>query len=423
LTPIGRHNSAELFGRLVEPACRHDPYPVYAEILRQGPLWIDRVPAAVIGGYRDCEALLRDPRLSAERWRYAGSMPSSGAIPYDAPTSLWQPSFLTLDPPDHDRMRRLVSKAFNANTIARLEGNIRALVDQLMDRAAQGDVFDVVSGLAYPLSVTVICRLLGIPEQEEYLFHGWSSQLALFVDGLVLAAAGSERTHDWLPATIEMHRYIGELVTQRKDTPGDDLITALLAIQDAGDTITTDELVATIVLLLVTGHETRPSHTRPQPGHQVVRPRRVPPQAQPRVAETLPGDPPPHHDRRQRAPNRSHTTRRPWTRGASTPRRTGQAIARPTTTGHRSGRRTRHGGRRRRETLVRRPPTAGSARHPPATGSAGGRRASRRRRGRGSHGCRWWGRRRRATGRPGRLAGSRPGRRAGTPAPVRRWRR
>jgi cytochrome P450 len=246
----------DLFAELLNPAYRHDPYPVYDRIRRRGPLWIEQMPAAVVGGYRDCEQLLRDPRLSAERWRYASSTMDRQAIPEDAPTSLWQPSFLTLDPPDHTRMRRLVTKAFNVSTVNRLEPLIGALVDELLDRAGDAPTFDVIDGLAYPLPVTLICRLLGVPEHEEYLFHGWSSQLSLFVDGLALAAAGSARTFDWLPATIEMHRYVEDLIEQRRADPGDDLISDLLAIEDAGDALTADELISTVILLLVTGHET-----------------------------------------------------------------------------------------------------------------------------------------------------------------------
>lgn len=247
-----------LFGRLLDPSTRADPYPIYAEIRRDGPLWIEHMPAAVVGGYRDCEALLRDPRLSAERWRYAGStgMDDDVEIPLDAPASLLQPSFLSQDPPDHTRLRRLVSKAFNTGTVARLEPAIAALIDELLDRAADRDTFDVVAGLAYPLPVTVICRLLGVPVEDEHLFHRWSAQLIRFVDGLALAAAGVESKFDWLPGMIEMHRYVEDLVTARRAEPRDDLISALLAIEDAGDTLDEDELVSTIVLLLVTGHET-----------------------------------------------------------------------------------------------------------------------------------------------------------------------
>lgn len=251
-----RSADAELFARLLDPAVRHDPYPVYALIRDLGPLWIEHMPAAVVAGYADCEALLRDPRLSAERWRYAGSTVAEDDIPWDAPVSLYQPSFLSLDPPDHTRMRRLVAKAFNATAVAKMETEVASLVSHFLDQAAETDTFDVVRGLAYPLPVTVICRLLGVPVADEHLFHSWSVQLTRFVDGLALAAAASETETDWLPGMIEMHRYVEELVALRRARPRDDLISELLAIEDAGDTLSEEELASTIVLLLVTGHET-----------------------------------------------------------------------------------------------------------------------------------------------------------------------
>lgn len=247
---------ADLFGRLFDPAVRPDPYPVYAELRRRGPVPLDHMPAVVVAGYQDCEALLRDPRLSAERWRHASSTMDEDDIPWDAPSSLWQPSFLSLDPPDHTRMRRLVARAFNPRAVARLESEVARLVDELLDRAEPGEPYDVVGSLAYPLPVTVICRMLGVPVADEPLFHRWSSQLARFVDGLALAATGSEDRFDWLPGMIEMLRYAEDLVAARRKRPGDDLISALLSIEEDGDRLTRDELVSTIVLLLVTGHET-----------------------------------------------------------------------------------------------------------------------------------------------------------------------
>ncbi|GAA3435559.1 hypothetical protein GCM10018954_051660 [Kutzneria kofuensis] len=149
-----------------------------------------------------------------------------------------------------------MTKAFTVHTVTRLEPAIADLVDRLVDEAADRDTFDVIADLAYPLPVTVICRMLGVPAADEHLFHRWSSQLARFVDGLALAAAGSDDKFDWMSGTIEMHRYIEDLVALRRVDPRDDLVSDLIAIEDAGDVLTADELVSTIVLLLVTGHET-----------------------------------------------------------------------------------------------------------------------------------------------------------------------
>jgi cytochrome P450 len=242
---------AKLLGELLDPASRPDPYPIYTELRQASPLWIDPMSAAVVAGYDDCEALLRDPRLSAERWRRGGSLD----LPADAPSSVRQPWFLSLDPPDHTRLRRLVSKAFTARRVAELEPYIAGLVDDLLDAAAERNTVDVVADLAYPLPVAVICRLLGVPVADEHLFHRWSAQLSRLVDGLA-AMVGGAAAPDWVPGMVEMHRYVHELVAARRTAPGDDLISALLAVEDGGETLSRDELVATVVLLLVAGHET-----------------------------------------------------------------------------------------------------------------------------------------------------------------------
>lgn len=248
----------DLVGKLLDPASRADPYPVYAGFRALGPVWIDEISALVVTGYRDCETLLRDPRLSAERWRHFDEARESDPYPAGAPSSVRQPWFLSMDPPDHTRLRRLVSHAFTARTVARLEPYVTRLVDDLLDRACERDTFDVVSGLAYSLPVTVICHLLGVPAADERLFHGWSAQLTRQLDGFSNPAdETSEAAERWAGGLVELHRYVNELVADRRWSPRrDDLISELLAAEDGGDVLSHDELVSTIVLLLVAGHET-----------------------------------------------------------------------------------------------------------------------------------------------------------------------
>lgn len=252
-----RASDSDLFAQLLDPAVRHDPYPVYAQIRARGPLWIERMPAAVIAGFDECESLLRDPRLSAERWRHAGSTVAEDDIPWDAPLSLYQPSFLSLDPPEHTRLRRLVAKAFTPSAVARMVPQVESLIDDLLRDAIDCATFDLVRALAYPLPVTVICRMLGVPIEDECLFHAWSFGLTRFVDGLALATAGAaEDAGSWLPDMIEMHRYVEDLVDTRRAKPRDDLISALITVADGDDKLSAEELASTVVLLLVTGHET-----------------------------------------------------------------------------------------------------------------------------------------------------------------------
>ncbi|MEV0379478.1 cytochrome P450 [Nonomuraea sp. NPDC050643] len=245
-----------LVGRLLDPASRPDPYPIYAEFRAHGPVWIKELSALVVTGYRDCETLLRDPRLSAERWRHFNP-DQTDPYPPDAPSSVRRPWFLSLDAPDHTRLRRLAAGAFTARTVARMEGSVARLVDELLDRVADWDRFDLLSGFAYPLPVTVICRLLGVPPADERLFHGWSAQLTRLLDGFSDPGDGDGGTPEWVLGTVEMHRYVNELVADRRKSPRrDDLISELLAAEYGGDVLSHDELVSTIVLLLVAGHET-----------------------------------------------------------------------------------------------------------------------------------------------------------------------
>ncbi|MEV4361376.1 cytochrome P450 [Nonomuraea sp. NPDC049625] len=243
-----------LVGKLLDPASRPDPYPIYAEFRARGPVWIEEMSSLVVTGYRDCETLLRDPRLSAERWRFF--QPDGAADPYpaDAPASVRRPWFLSLDPPDHTRLRRLVSSAFTTRTVARMEDSVTRLVDECLDRAGEGETFDVMSGLAYSLPVTVICRMLGVPQADERLFHGWTAQLTRLLDGFGNPGDGND---EWAGGMADMHRYVNDLVAERRRSPRrDDLISELLAAQEGGDALSHDELVSTIVLLLVAGHET-----------------------------------------------------------------------------------------------------------------------------------------------------------------------
>jgi cytochrome P450 len=227
----------QLVGRLLDPASRADPYPIYAGFRALGPVWIEEMSSLVVTGYHDCETLLRDSRLSTGRWRYFGTEQEAEPYPPDAPSSVRQPWFLSQDPPDHTRLRRLVSGAFTAPAVARMEGAIAPLVDELVYRADEQGAFDVLSGLARSLPVTVICRILGVPRDDERLFQGWSVQLTRLLDGFPDPDETGGETPQWVGGMVEMHRYVNELVAERRRYPrGDDLISGLLAVEDDGDT-------------------------------------------------------------------------------------------------------------------------------------------------------------------------------------------
>jgi unspecific monooxygenase len=157
-----------------------------------------------------------------------------------------------MDPPDHTRLRRLVSKAFTARLIERLRPRIEQVVQELLADAS-GEV-DLIRALAYPLPVILISELLGVPAQDRDRFKGWSDALArgLDPDFLLPAADIAERDQ----ARLEFAAYFQELSALRRSDPRDDLLSALVAVSDGGDALTEQELLATCILLLVAGHET-----------------------------------------------------------------------------------------------------------------------------------------------------------------------
>ncbi|HUD80706.1 MAG TPA: cytochrome P450 [Streptosporangiaceae bacterium] len=235
---------------LADPAVLPDPYPVLAA-LREASPFTDLDGALVVAGrHADCSAVLRHPNASSERGR--------SLLAPNARRVRDRPSFLSLDPPDHTRLRRLVSKAFTPRTIARLEPRIRAITAELLGAAAAAGQLEVVSQLAYPLPVRVISELLGVPVEDHPRFAGWSARLASSLQpGFGMNPEEAQARADAAQAASdEFAGYFRELIARRRASPSDDLLSQLIRVDDAGQMLTEDELIATCVLLLVAGHET-----------------------------------------------------------------------------------------------------------------------------------------------------------------------
>jgi cytochrome P450 len=225
----------------LDPAFLADPHTQFRRLADAGPLQWTPGGLWVTTSYDLCDRVLREPRF--------GHHPPGGGMPRgnDVPRS-----FLTLDPPDHTRLRRLVNKAFGARLIERLRPRIGAIVDELLTDAT-GEV-DLIAALAYPLPVIVISELLGVPPEDQERFKGWSDALARGLDpDFLLPGHDLERR---IRAREEFRAYFSELLDRRRAEPRDDLLSELVAVRDGGDLLTTDELLATCVLLLVAGHET-----------------------------------------------------------------------------------------------------------------------------------------------------------------------
>ncbi|SOD64426.1 hypothetical protein SAMN06297387_116150 [Streptomyces zhaozhouensis] len=232
--------------RLVDPASRFDPYPLLASFRAASPYAVSD-GLLVVGRHADCSAVLRDPRMSSERDRARLAPASKGPRTRN---------FLHLDPPDHTRLRRLVVKAFTPRVVARLEPRIRELAEGLFREAARRGRFEIVSELAYPLPLRVICELLGVPFEDRDLLEDWSGKLSEALEpplpGLVAPRATSEAAR----ARVQFITYFRELIAQRRRSPRDDLVSHLVQVEESGDRLSESETLATCVLLINAGHET-----------------------------------------------------------------------------------------------------------------------------------------------------------------------
>ncbi|HYS31425.1 MAG TPA: cytochrome P450 [Streptosporangiaceae bacterium] len=233
---------------LADPAVIADPYPLLARFREASPFTELDGALVVSGRYEDCSAILRDPRASSERER-------SRLVPPELRERERTRSFLSLDPPDHTRLRRLVAKAFTPRVVAALAPRIGQITHDLLSAAADDGELELVSQLAYPLPVRIISELLGVPAEDHSRFTEWSAKLAHSVQPSFGALDPAEHAAAE-QAALEFGEYFTELIAVRRSTPADDLLTKLIRAEDAGDRLSVEELIATCVLLLVAGHET-----------------------------------------------------------------------------------------------------------------------------------------------------------------------
>ncbi|HYZ52001.1 MAG TPA: cytochrome P450 [Streptosporangiaceae bacterium] len=235
--------------QLGDPAVITNPYPVLAAIREASPYAAVGGSLIVLGRHADCSAILRDPQVSSERnrsMRAPPNAPRGGAL-----------SFLSMDPPDHTRLRRLVSKAFTPRVIARLAPRIREVTGELLSAAAARDPneLELVSQLAYPLPVRIISELLGVPAGDHRRFAAWSARLAHSLQPRFIAEDDAAYA-DAAEARAEFSGYFRDLIARRRADPADDLLTELIRAEDEGSRLTEAELLSTCILLLVAGHET-----------------------------------------------------------------------------------------------------------------------------------------------------------------------
>ena len=246
--------SQALLATLLDPAQRPDPYPVYRQLLEGGPLQMPENNLHVFSSFADCDEVLRHPASCSDRLKSTAAQRAIAAG--EQPRPFGTPGFLFLDPPDHTRLRRLVSKAFSPKVVKALEPDIATMVDGLLDKVADAGEFEVIADLAYPLPVAVICRLLGVPIEDEPKFSWASALLGQGLDPFIAFSGQPHGFEDRLQAGLWLREYLRDLLERRRADPADDLISGLIAVEESGDQLTEEEIVATCNLLLIAGHET-----------------------------------------------------------------------------------------------------------------------------------------------------------------------
>jgi cytochrome P450 len=248
-------DSQALLLQLLDPSNRANPYAAYDRIREHGPLQLPEMSVTVFSSYQDCDDVLRHPSSASDRIKSTAAQREIAEGVEARPVG--PPGFLFLDPPDHTRLRKLVSKAFVPKVVKALEPDITALVDSQLDKVEEQGSFDVIADLAYPLPVAVICRLLGVPIEDEPQFSRASARLAAALDPVVSFTGQAPDSFDeMLQAGLWLREYFRELIARRRSDPGDDLMSGLIHVEESGDQLTEEEIVATCNLLLVAGHET-----------------------------------------------------------------------------------------------------------------------------------------------------------------------
>jgi pimeloyl-[acyl-carrier protein] synthase len=238
----------QFFIEAMSPAARKDPYPHYEAYRGTEPLMRAADTIWFCLSHPDVAAMLRNPVLSSNETR------ATTEIGIKELSVVRTQSLLFMDPPDHTRLRGLVSRAFTPRRVQGLRAIIETMCAGLIDRLADRGSFDLIAELAYPLPVQVICALLGVPAADEAIFTGWSRALSRSIDPSVLRSAEDDRAID--EAEAGLHAYLTDLLAARREHPGDDLLSDLLAVQDGSDRISPAEVVSLAMLLLVAGHET-----------------------------------------------------------------------------------------------------------------------------------------------------------------------
>jgi len=233
-----------------------NPYKVYSQLRAAPLLWTDtfRNGAWLVTRYADVLAGLHDARLSSRRsHNLTAALPADAQKEFATFNQIFSRWMLFLDPPEHTRLRKLLNKEFTPNMIQRLRPRIQRAVDALLDEVDGKSEMEFMTDFANPLPVRVIAEMLGIPSEDQRNFQIWSDDLAQFFGNATSPVETARRAQNSL---VSLTEYFRALLPERREHKQDDLVSLLLRVEEEGEVLTADELLAQCTLLLVAGHET-----------------------------------------------------------------------------------------------------------------------------------------------------------------------
>lgn len=232
-----------------------NPYPAYADLRAQGRVhYYEPTNQWLVPHHADVSALLRDRRLGRtyqHRFTHEDFGRTAPPAEHEPFHVLNDHGMLDLEPPDHTRIRRLVSKAFTPRTVERLRPYVDGLAAELVGELVEAGGGDLLKVVAEPLPVAVIAEMLGIPESERAQLRPWSADIC----GMYELSPSEQTAEKAVRASVEFTEFLRELIALRRKEPGDDLVSGLIAAYDEGDRLSEQEMISTCVLLLNAGHE------------------------------------------------------------------------------------------------------------------------------------------------------------------------
>ena len=246
-------SAPEIFFNPFDPDFPANPYLQYAELRANAPVYETPLGPWLLTRYDDVLRILRDPTLSVEERNALTRNPMADEMMERAgDRSRGSRAMLSLDPPDHDRLRRLVAQAFTPKTVEALAPLCERLVDDALDAAAASGTMDVIADLAFPLPFTVISEMLGMPVGRRDELRAWSAALVKTLDPII----SMEEFDVALAAGDAMTEYVLGVIEHKRAHPAPDLLSALIAAEDDGDMLDEQELIDQVILLYIAGHET-----------------------------------------------------------------------------------------------------------------------------------------------------------------------